>query len=80
MSTARVFAHLPFAADAKEGRQAADGVSCAVCHQISTERLGTPESYNGGFVVQPPPTPDARPEYGPFEVEAGPSPHHAELD
>ena len=27
----RVFAHLPFAADEKEGRQAADGVSC-VCH------------------------------------------------
>ena len=36
-----VFAHLPFAADEKEGRQAADGVSCSVCHQISKERLGT---------------------------------------
>jgi hypothetical protein len=67
----RVFAHLPFAADDKEGRQAADGVSCAVCHQISTERLGTRESFNGGFVVQPPPSADARPEYGPFEVEPG---------
>ncbi len=67
----RVFAHLPFSADEKEGRDAADGVSCAVCHQISTERLGTPESYNGGFVVQPPPARDARPEYGPFEVEPG---------
>lgn len=68
---ARVFAHLPFAADDKEGRQAADGVSCAVCHQISTDRLGTPESFNGGFVVRPPEEPDARPEYGPFEVEPG---------
>ncbi len=67
----RVFAHLPFAADEKEGRQAADGVSCAVCHQISTERLGTRESFNGGFVVQPPPAADARPEYGPFEIEPG---------
>lgn len=67
----RVFAHLPFVADEKEGRQAADGVSCAVCHQISTERLGTRESFNGGFVVQPPAAPDARPEYGPFEVEPG---------
>jgi hypothetical protein len=67
----RVFAHLPFAADDKEGRQAADGVSCAVCHQISTDRLGTRESYNGGFVVQPPPEKDLRPEYGPFEVEPG---------
>jgi hypothetical protein len=67
----RVFAHLPFAADAKDGRKAADGVSCTVCHQIGTERLGTPESYNGGFVVQPPDAPSARPEYGPFEVEPG---------
>jgi len=67
----RVFAHLPFVADDKEGRQAADGVSCAVCHQISTERLGTRESFTGGFVIQPPTAPDARPEYGPFEIEAG---------
>ncbi|HVZ19980.1 MAG TPA: hypothetical protein VG871_02900 [Vicinamibacterales bacterium] len=66
-----VFSHLPFFADDKEGRQAADGVSCAVCHQISTEGLGTPASFNGGFVVQPPQDPDARPEYGPFEVEPG---------
>jgi hypothetical protein len=34
---ARVFSHLPFAADKKEGRQAADGVSCAVCHQIGRQ-------------------------------------------
>jgi len=67
----RVFAHLPFAADEEEGRQAADGVSCAVCHQISTERLGTRESFNGGFVVQPPAEAGVRPEYGPFEVEPG---------
>jgi hypothetical protein len=66
-----VFSHLPFSADDKEGRQAADGVSCSVCHQIGTERLGTPESFNGGFVVQVPQDPDARPEYGPFEIEAG---------
>ena len=67
----RVFAHLPFAADGKEGRQASDGVSCAVCHQISTEKLGTRESYNGGFVVQTPADPNARPEYGPFDPEPG---------
>jgi hypothetical protein len=66
-----VFSHLPFTADEKEGRQAADGVSCSVCHQISKERLGTPESFNGGFVVQPPDNSGLRPEYGPFEVEAG---------
>jgi hypothetical protein len=68
---AQVFAHLPFAADDKHGRQASDGVSCSVCHQISTARLGTPESFNGGFVVAPPTAPDLRPEYGPYEVEAG---------
>ncbi len=67
----RAFSHLPFSADDKEGRAAADGVSCAVCHQISKERLGTPESFNGGFVVQAPAQPDARPEYGPFAIEPG---------
>src|SRR5712691_5583 len=66
-----VFSHLPFPADEKEGRQAADGVSCSVCHQISRERLGTPESFNGGFVVQTAEDSGVRPEYGPFEVEAG---------
>ncbi|HEY7170448.1 MAG TPA: hypothetical protein VH417_06340 [Vicinamibacterales bacterium] len=68
---AQVFAHLPFAADEKQGRQAADGVSCSVCHQISRDRLGAPESFNGGFVVSPPAGPDSRPEYGPYEIEAG---------
>jgi hypothetical protein len=67
----RVFAHLPFVADEKEGRQAADGVSCAVCHQIGKQKLGTADSFNGGFVVDPPADPDARPEYGPFEIEPG---------
>ena len=31
---------------------AADGVSCTVCHQIATERLGTRESFNGEFVIE----------------------------
>jgi hypothetical protein len=66
-----VFSHLPFAADEKEGRQAADGVSCSVCHQIGRERLGTSESFNGGFVVQAPADPNARPEYGPYPVDPG---------
>jgi hypothetical protein len=66
-----VFSHLPFGADDKEGRQAADGVSCSVCHQISQEGLGTPQSFNGGFIVARPEGADLRPEYGPFQVEAG---------
>lgn len=67
----KVFAHLPFSADAKEGRAAADGVTCAVCHQISSDRLGTPESFNGGFVVHGSADPADRPDYGPFDVDAG---------
>jgi hypothetical protein len=66
-----VFAHLPFAADTAEGRQAADGVSCSVCHQISADHLGTPESFTGGFVVAPPKADGLRPEYGPFPIETG---------
>jgi hypothetical protein len=68
---AQIFAHLPFGRGDKDGTKAADGVSCSVCHQISTEKLGTPESFNGGFVVQPPADPFARPEYGPYEVDKG---------
>ena len=67
----QVFAHLPFSDDAKEGREAADGVDCSVCHQISAQKLGTRESFNGGFVVESPDDPHARPEYGPFDVDRG---------
>src|ERR1700738_5188404 len=67
----QIFSHLPFDQDKKDNAKAEDGVSCSVCHQIAKERLGTPESFNGGFVVQTPQDPDARPEYGPFEIEAG---------
>jgi hypothetical protein len=68
---ARIFAHLPFDRGDDERMKAADGVSCAVCHQISTEKLGTADSFNGGFVVQPAVDPAARPEYGPYEVDKG---------
>jgi hypothetical protein len=68
---ARIFAHLPFNRGGDDGIKAADGVSCSVCHQISTEKLGTADSFNGGFVVQPPADPAARPEYGPYEVDKG---------
>jgi hypothetical protein len=68
---ARIFVHLPFNRGGDDGIKAADGVSCSVCHQISTEKLGTADSFNGGFVVQPPADPAARPEYGPYEVDKG---------
>ena len=50
---------------------AADGVSCTVCHQVSGERLGTRESFNGNFVVAPPRPDGTRRAFGPFEVDAG---------
>src|SRR6202035_4108267 len=51
-----VLAHLPFDNDPKKNAAAEDGVSCSVCHQIGTEKLGTRESFNGGFVVDAPRT------------------------
>ncbi len=67
----QIFAHLPFDRGKKQDTKAADGVDCSVCHQISPQKLGTRESFNGGFVLEPAKTPDQRPEYGPFEIEAG---------
>ncbi|MGH9693626.1 MAG: hypothetical protein ACRD5Z_05765, partial [Bryobacteraceae bacterium] len=69
--TGRVFAHLPFDADKKESREAEDGVSCSVCHQIAKDGLGTRESFNGGFVVHAPEPQNIHPEYGPFDIEKG---------
>jgi hypothetical protein len=68
-----VFAHLPLTArPASELRRlAADGVSCSVCHQISSEHLGTRESFNGEFVIEPTPDSGLRPIFGPYRVDAG---------
>jgi hypothetical protein len=66
-----VFAYLPFS-DEKEGSlEAQDGVTCTICHQISKEKLGTRESFNGGFVIQTPATNNDRSEYGPFAITTG---------
>jgi hypothetical protein len=57
---------------AKNGTDAArDGVSCSVCHQISAEKLGTKESFTGHFIVEAPKSKDDKPEFGPFDVDAG---------
>jgi hypothetical protein len=68
---AEVFSFLPFDADPKKSAAAEDGVSCSVCHQISREKLGTRESFNGGFVNETPKSPGNHPEYGPFAIQAG---------
>jgi hypothetical protein len=68
----QIFSHLPFDSHAdEESMQAEDGVSCSVCHQIGREKLGSPESYNGGFVVDQPKSQNDHPEYGPFAIENG---------
>jgi len=66
-----VFAHLPFDNDPKKNAAAEDGVSCSVCHQIGKEKLGTRESFNGGFVVEAPQSKNDHPEYGPFVIDNG---------
>jgi hypothetical protein len=68
-----VFAHLPInrRGPSALNRLAADGVSCTVCHQISSERLGTRESFNGEFVIPPTPASGIRAIFGPFKVDKG---------
>ena len=68
-----VFAHLPIARRDPSDlhRLTADGISCTVCHQISSERLGTRESFNGGFVLAPTPPDGARVIFGPYAIDAG---------
>jgi hypothetical protein len=68
-----IFSHLPFGPDKKkkDDKQAEDGVSCSLCHQIGKEKLGTRESFVGGFVIDPPVSKDNHPEYGPFPIQTG---------
>ncbi len=66
-----IFAFLPFDAHRKNSAAAEDGVTCSVCHQITKEKLGTRESFNGGFVVQKPANKNDHPEYGPFLISPG---------
>jgi hypothetical protein len=66
----RIFAQLPIG-----GRDtdplAADGVSCTVCHQITNERLGSPESFTGGYVLNVASPAGPQPMFGPFKVDDG---------
>ena len=67
-----IFAHLPIGRrTAEDDRLAADGVSCTVCHQIGPERLGTRESFTGGFVIEEATAAGERRMFGPFDVDAG---------
>lgn len=67
-----IFAHLPVGrAAAPLAALAADGVSCAVCHQISAEKLGTPASFVGGFVIDRHLPLGQRAVFGKYPVDAG---------
>lgn len=67
----QIFSHLPLTQQEPEHDYAADGVTCSVCHQISSKNFDTRESYDGGFIVDPPKSKMDHPEYGPFVVDAG---------
>lgn len=45
---------------------AMDSISCALCHQISPEHLGTREGTSGHYVIDPAAAADNRTAYGPF--------------
>ena len=49
---------------------AEDGVSCAVCHQISAENLGKHSSFDGGYVITSS-LPEQTKIFGPYDVEPG---------
>jgi hypothetical protein len=67
-----VFAHLPIGrAASSAGPLAADGVSCAMCHQIRSDEFGEEESFTAGFVVDTTTAPGQREAFGPFEVDPG---------
>jgi hypothetical protein len=66
-----VFAHLGFDPNQPLDRLAGDGVSCALCHQITPEKLGTRESFVGRFVVDTAKPSGQKPVYGPYQVDDG---------
>jgi hypothetical protein len=51
--------------------EAADGTSCAVCHQILADNFGQPGSFTGGFQFDTTRPLGERAAFGPYEVEDG---------
>ena len=65
-----VFEHLPIgSASTPADLLAADGVSCALCHQITDEGLGTEASLTGNFRIDTERPDGERAVFGPFEIE-----------
>ena len=67
----QVFAHLSAPHDSPERHAALDGVSCSLCHQMSAENLGQPQTFSGAFIIATPPDAAHRFEFGPFDIDAG---------
>ena len=67
-----VFANLP-GGDATESESAfaADGVACAVCHQVQPDGLGEESSFTGGFTISDQSPEEGRSIFGPFEPDEG---------
>jgi hypothetical protein len=67
-----VFVNLPVAGAAGQADPlAVEGVSCAVCHQITADRLGHRSSFTGGFTVDTVTPLEHRRIFGPYEVDPG---------
>jgi hypothetical protein len=69
---AEVFKWLSATGPDRERQLAIDGVSCTLCHQIGADRLGTRESFVGGFMLAEPGAAGPR-MFGPYAIEHGPA-------
>jgi hypothetical protein len=65
-----IFTHLN-EPETPASRAALDGVTCTVCHQIQPEKLGTRQSFTGGFAIDTTTPWGQRPIFGPFQVDSG---------
>jgi hypothetical protein len=66
-----VFANPPVGGNPPAAQLAADGVSCAMCHQTAADNLGTEESLVGGFLVDQVAPAGGRAIFGPFPIDSG---------
>jgi hypothetical protein len=68
-----VFANIPSASvSAAIDPLAVEGVSCSLCHQITSDGLGSKASFTGGFVVEAGQPAAGRRIFGPYDVQPGP--------
>jgi hypothetical protein len=67
--TGEIFSFFPM--NTNGTKEAQDGVTCSVCHQVSKENLGTKESFSGHFEVETPKKKGEYPEYGPYAIDEG---------